>query len=141
MSVIGISLKNLFKSYQYGTISHGPLNIDLQSCDARICAGGITTMNTPNIQEFIKKNSVLFWWTPNAEKVHISENVLVERILNYGDEQNVKQLFDLIGIEEAAKIFYQQTSGPRCNYFPQVVNFFNLYFQRHVQRNPYKRAA
>ncbi|MCP4397519.1 MAG: hypothetical protein GY801_09510 [bacterium] len=98
-------------------------------------------MNTPNIQEFIKKNSVLFWWTSEAEKVHISENVLVERILNYGDEQNVKQLLDLIGIGEIANIFYEQTSGPRCNYFPQVVNFFNLYFQRHVQRNPYKRAA
>ena len=108
MSVIGISLKNLFKSYQYGAISHGPLNIDLQSCDVHMCVEelqrGITIMNTPNIQEFIKKNSVLFWWTSEAEKVHISENVLVERILNYGNEQNVKQSLDLIGREEVANI-------------------------------------
>jgi ABC-type nitrate/sulfonate/bicarbonate transport system ATPase subunit len=45
------------------------------------------------------------------EKENISLNVLVETILNYGDEKRVRTLFDLIGVKAVAEIFFRQISG------------------------------
>ncbi len=92
-------------------------------------------MHSKEIRKLIKQNSNLFWFVPENEKSHISLEFLVETILNYGDEQSVKQLFDLVGINIVADIFYKHISGNRINYFPQVVNFFGLYFRRHAQRD------
>lgn len=91
--------------------------------------------NTPEIKQFIKENSTLFWWIKQEKKENISHEFLVETILNYGDIKSVKKLFELIGINNVAEIFFKQTSRERINYFPQVVNFFNLYFKRHAQRS------
>ena len=101
----------------------------------------LTDNSVANYRDFIKENSSLLWYIPEHEKRNISLELLVETILNYGDEKSVKRLFDLVGINEVAKIFYKHISGKRVNYFPQVVNFFKLYFQRHAQRNPDFRSA
>ncbi len=92
-------------------------------------------MNNKNIQDFIKENKNLFWYVPEQDKEQISLEALVEAILNYGDDQSVKKLFDVVGINKVADIFYSHISGERVNYFPEVVNYFKLYFQRHAQRN------
>lgn len=97
-------------------------------------------MHTPNMKNFIHENSHLFWWVPDQKKKELSLNAIVEQVLNYGDENNVKALFDLLGVEHVAQIFYRQIASPRCNYFPQVINFFTLYFQRHVQKDSHNRA-
>jgi len=89
-------------------------------------------MNSPEIKQFIRENSSLFWYIPEKEKENISHEVLVEFILNYGDEKSVKKLFDLLGIEKVAEIFYRQSNRPRQNYLKLVKNFFDLYFQRNV---------
>ena len=89
-------------------------------------------MNTPEIKQFIKENSSLFWYIDEDKKQDINHEALVEFILNYGNEKSVKKLFDLLEINCVADIFYKQTTNLRSNYFPQVVNFFNLYFKRHA---------
>ena len=91
--------------------------------------------NSPEIKKFIKENSDLFWYIPDEKKADISHEVLVEFILNYGNEKSVKKLFHLLGIDSVADIFRKQTNRGRVNYFPQVINFFNLYFNRHAYRN------
>lgn len=96
---------------------------------------GNTKGNREEIREFIREHSSLFWYTPEDKKEEISHEFLVETILNYGDEKSVKRLFEILGIEYAADIFYKQTSRKRVNYFPQVVNYFTLYFKKHVQGN------
>ena len=93
-------------------------------------------MNSPEIKRFIKENSVLFWWIKEEAKENISVIFLVETILNYGNEKSVKKLFDLVGIEKVAEIFYSNTNRKRVNYFPRTVHYFNMYFKKHVQRNP-----
>jgi hypothetical protein len=93
-------------------------------------------MNTAKIKLFINKNSQLFWYIKPDEKENISLDFLIETILNFGNEQNVKELFELIGIEHVAEIFHKQNQKQRTNYFPQVVNYFNLYFQKYVQKYP-----
>jgi len=88
-------------------------------------------MNT-DIQNFIKENQALFWSVKPDEKPNISLNLLVETILNYGDEKQVKKLFDLIGIQTTADIFSRQISGRRSNYRPRTRHFFTLYFKKHA---------
>ena len=88
------------------------------------------------VQHFINEKSHLFWHIPEQKKENISLNVFVETILNYGDIHDVKKIFSMIGIEKVAEIFYASVNDrKRNNYFPQVINFFNLYFKRHVQRD------
>lgn len=89
-------------------------------------------MNKPEIQDFIMENKHLFWWIRHEDKKNIEINFLIEAILNYGNEKSVKKLFDLIGIKQVAKVFYQQTSRQRVNYHPRTINYFKLYFQRHA---------
>ena len=87
------------------------------------------------IENFIKDHSNLFWYTPEEKKGNMSLELLLETILNYGDYQSVKRLFELIGINKAAEVFKMQISNERNNYFAPVKNFFRLYFNRHAQRN------
>jgi len=86
-----------------------------------------------DIKQFIRQNEVLFWGVKPEEKVNISLNILVETILNYGNEKSVKRLFDLVGVKTVAEIFFRQISGNRSNYHQRTKHFFRLYFKRHAQ--------
>ncbi len=97
------------------------------------------TTNNPEIRQFIRENASLFWYTPEEKKEEISLELLVETILNYGDLTSVKKLFDLLGLDTVADIFYRQTSGKRTNYFPQVAHYFDEYFKRHAHRNTHRQ--
>ena len=93
------------------------------------------TTHNKEIRNFIKEHSSLFWYTPEDKKEQISLELLLETILNYGDQESVKSLFNLIGINKASEVFNLQISNERNNYFAPVKNFFQLYFSRHAQRN------
>ena len=90
--------------------------------------------------EYIKQHASLFWYTPEAKKSEISDSLLVETILNYGTMDDVKALFDLMGIEKVADVFFSAKGRQKLNYFPQIYNFFTLVFNRYVpQRNPERK--
>ena len=75
---------------------------------------------------------------PRIKKKILSLEFLVETILNYGDLEAVKKLFDLLGIKEVAEIFYKANfNSERKNYFKPVINYFDLYFKRHVPQYPF----
>jgi hypothetical protein len=65
----------------------------------------VRSMNSPEIQQFIKEHSALFWYIPEEKKPEISEELLVETILNYGDMEAVRKLFHLMGIQKVSVIF------------------------------------
>jgi len=95
-------------------------------------------MNSPEIKAFIKEQEYLFWYTPEEKKENISHAFLVETILNYGDLEAVKKMFNLLGIKNVAEIFYNANfNHKRKNYFKPVINFFNLFFKRHVPGYPF----
>jgi hypothetical protein len=82
---------------------------------------------------FIQTHRALFWSVSDARLSTISDVFLVETILNYGSLEDVKELFEILGAKEVATLFRQSTSERmRNNYFPEVRNFFNLYFNRHA---------
>lgn len=81
-------------------------------------------------EQFIKKRKYLFWYVKDPTKV--SDEALVEAVLNLGDWDDVQKLIKLMGIKKVAEIFGKETSGKRINYAKRTVNFFNLYFLKHA---------
>ncbi len=79
---------------------------------------------------FVKKRKHLFWSTKNYDG--LSEEAVIEGILNYGDMDDVKELISLLGIQEVSKIFHEQINRPRINYRPEIKNYFQLYFQKYA---------
>lgn len=93
-----------------------------------------------DIKNFIQENKALFWGVKADEKVNISRELLVETILNYGDEKQVKKLFDVLGLQTVADIFFRQIEGKRSNYHPRTRHFFTLYFKKHAPGYSQQRA-
>jgi hypothetical protein len=55
------------------------------------------------LKEFIESRSHLFWYSKDLSEV--SEDFVLEQVLNFGDWEDVTKLFDIIGIEKAQDIF------------------------------------
>lgn len=92
-------------------------------------------MNSPEIKEFIRQNSHLFWYTPEDKKEDISHEFLVETILNYGDINALKKLFNLLGIKKVSEIFLRsvhKSERRRGNYHELTINFFQLVFKKYA---------
>ncbi len=89
-------------------------------------------MNTPEIKAFIRRHSSLFWYIPDEKKEDLSPDVVVEFILNYGTMDDIKTLIKLIGVEDTAKIFFAAKGRKRLNYYPEIYNFFSLYFKKYA---------
>jgi len=91
--------------------------------------------HSPEIKAFIREHSVLFWYTPEDKKEEISEELLVEMILNYGDLEAIQKLIGIMGIKKVADIFFTSVNlseRRKGNYFDTTLNFFTLFFQRYA---------
>ncbi len=87
-------------------------------------------MHNMTIGDFVKQRKHLFWSTRNYDG--LSKEAVVEAVLNYGDMNDVRELIALLGIQEVAKTFRAQTNRARVNYRPEIVNYFQLYFQKYA---------
>lgn len=95
----------------------------------------IASMNSPEIKQFIDEHSNLFWYTPNDKKEEISNEFLVETILNYGDINAIMELFNLLGIKKVAKIFFDSitlSNRRKGNYHELTINYFTLVFRKYA---------
>ena len=98
--------------------------------------------NSPEVKAFIRQNADLFWYVPKDKKEDVSHELLVEMVLNYGNRKMIRELFDLLGLENVARIFFEQSSGQiRSNYLKPTKNYFQLYFNRHAHGNTDRRTA
>jgi hypothetical protein len=96
-------------------------------------------MGNVEYKKLINDYRDLFWYTPSERKENIGEDQAVETLLNYGDEIAVKRLFDVLGTDRVAAIFYRQikASNRRKNNYKELVShYFQLYFSRHAKRYP-----
>lgn len=80
--------------------------------------------------DFVKERKHLFWSTKNYNG--LSRGAVVEGVLNYGDMDDVRELISILGMEETAKIFFEQTNRKRINYDPKIVNYFSLFFKKYA---------
>lgn len=81
--------------------------------------------------ELVQEKPYLLWYVKDMEG--LSDEVIVEAILNRGDFVDFLKLIDLMGIESVAEIFFRQTSLKRSNYNKKTENYFRLFFGRHLQ--------
>lgn len=85
------------------------------------------------LTDFTKKRRQLWWWVKDTKG--LSEESIVEGVLNYGTWDDVQSLFKILGLKEAAAIFRRRSKKSkvgRQNYRPEVINYFTLYFKKHV---------
>lgn len=85
-----------------------------------------------DIKEFVKKRKYLFWYIKDTD--NLSQESIIEHILNYGDWNDFKELINIVGINSIAEIFRIQSQKQRNNYRPKIKNFFELYFDEHAPR-------
>lgn len=82
--------------------------------------------------KFIDDNAHLFWYIRKDALHNISDEVLVEFILNYGDLEQVKKLFLILGGRRLKEIFLGLKGRQKMNYYPEVLNFFGLLVNRYA---------
>jgi tRNA threonylcarbamoyladenosine modification (KEOPS) complex Cgi121 subunit len=84
-------------------------------------------------EDFIDENAVLFWYI-RKDKLHaISDEVLVEFILNYADLKQIREMIKIVGEEKVAKIvednIIKVKEKKRQNYRLSILNMFGKYFE------------
>ncbi len=82
------------------------------------------------ITNFIKNRPHLVWHTNDYDA--LSKEAIVEAVLNYGDFDDVLEMFNILGIKNVATIFEKQSSKDRSNYRPEIKNYFELYFKKYA---------
>ena len=89
-------------------------------------------MRTQAVKDYIDRHQELFWYTPQPKSEKVSDELLVETILNYGTMDEVRELFKVMGIREIAHIFSRFTGRKKLNIFPEIYHYFDLYFCKYV---------
>jgi hypothetical protein len=89
-------------------------------------------VNAPEIKAFIRENRTLFWYTPEDKKENISLEFLVETILNYGSLNEIRTLIKIMGVQKISQIFFSAEGRKKLNYYPEIYNFFSLFFSRYA---------
>jgi hypothetical protein len=92
------------------------------------------TENNSELRALIRKNAHLFWYIKDSEKETLPLPVVLEFFINYANKEHIKELFRIVGIKNAAAVFFEQVNqwGTRSNYFPELQNYFTLYFKRYA---------
>ncbi|MFH1582920.1 MAG: hypothetical protein ABIB72_01210 [Candidatus Falkowbacteria bacterium] len=86
--------------------------------------------NRKKIIKLVKDRRYLFWDINNFDA--LSDEAIVERILNYGDWRDTQKLLKLMGAKNVALIFKKQTRKRITNYAPAIKNFFSLYLKNNA---------
>ena len=83
------------------------------------------------LNDFIQKKPHLVWYTKNFK--NLSEEAIVESVLNYGDFDEVKKIISILGMKKTARIFQKQIrKKERDNYLPVIKNYFKYYFKKNA---------
>lgn len=79
-------------------------------------------------REIVAEKPYLFWSVGN--KRGLSTESVVEAVLNYGNFDDVLNLFKILSIKRVSKIFYKHSRLKRNNYKKQTQYIFDQYFKK-----------
>ncbi len=91
--------------------------------------------NSPALKALIRKNAYLFWYSKDSEKENLPLPVVLEFFINYAKLEDIKELFQIVGIKNAAKVFFEQIATSERvanNYIPEFRNYFTMYFNKYA---------
>jgi hypothetical protein len=89
-------------------------------------------MRTQALKDFIQQHQTLFWYSPGDKRETVNDELLVETIINYGTLNDIRDLFQIMGLQNVATIFRQMTGRKRLNIYPELRNYFDLYFNKYA---------
>jgi hypothetical protein len=90
--------------------------------------------NSPALKALIRKNAFLFWYSKDSEKENLPLSVVLEFFINYAKQEDIKALFEIVGIKNAAKVFFEQigrSERAANNYDGLSRNYFTLLFKKY----------
>ena len=83
-------------------------------------------------ERFIDEHSALFWYTPEKSKHSVSDELLVETILNDGTLDDFRELKRIMTPERLAQVFFSAVGRKVDNYYPEIRNFFSLVLRQYA---------
>jgi hypothetical protein len=92
-------------------------------------------MRSIELKQYIEDRKHLFWYSPSPKSETVSDELLVEIILNYGSMDDVRALFFIMEIKNVAKIFFysiNKSDRRKNSYHELTKNFFTLLFNRYA---------
>ncbi len=92
-------------------------------------------MRSEAVKDYIRQRGALFWYSPGDKGETVSDELLVEHILNYGTMEDVRELFRVMGLQRTAEVFSRSVNlseRRRNNYTPVSLNYFTLFFRRYA---------
>jgi len=92
-------------------------------------------MRSIELKQYIENRKHLFWYSPSPKSETVSDELLVEIILNYGSMNDVRSLFSVMKINNVAKIFFDsinKSDRRKNNYHELTRNYFTLLFNHYV---------
>jgi hypothetical protein len=92
-------------------------------------------MRNSEVKKFIDDHQYLFWYSPIPKSETVSDELLVEMVLNYGSMDDLRGLFAVMNIKNVAKIFFDsidKSTRRKGNYHELTLNYFTLLFNRYV---------
>jgi hypothetical protein len=83
-----------------------------------------------SVNAIIKNKPYLAWYIKDPDK--LSEESVLEHVLNYGNWDDVQQFIKIKGLAETSKLFSKSLENKRTNYKPEIKSYFQKYFKHHV---------
>lgn len=80
------------------------------------------------VNSIIKNKPYLAWYVKDPEK--LSEDSVLEHVLNYGNWDDVQQFIKIKGLNETAILFNKSLNNKRTNYSPPIKSYFSRYFNK-----------
>lgn len=59
----------------------------------------------------------------------ISDELLLENVINYSDLITIKELFEIWGLKKAKRVFEGMKERKKQNFYPEIYHFFSEYFK------------
>lgn len=79
-----------------------------------------------SVNDIIKNKPYLAWYVKDPEK--LSEESVLEHILNYGNWDDVQQFIKIKGKDKTTEVFKKTIANKRTNYSPAIQSYFSRYF-------------
>ena len=85
-----------------------------------------------DLLNFIQQNAHLFWYTPKEKIGEISDELLLEQLLNFAELPVIREYFSIVGIAGAKDIFQNLKGRQKQNIYPEIYHLFSEYFKRNA---------
>jgi hypothetical protein len=92
-------------------------------------------MRSPEVKKYIDNHQHLFWYSPSPKSETVSDELLVEMVLNYGSMDELRELFAVMSKKDIADIFFDsinKSERRKGNYHELTLNYFTLLFNRYA---------